>query len=180
MYTAGEHGPELIRLAPGSSVARAGLFDEKKHARGKGAQGGQFVAKGSSGSGDTIGYDSKRGTGAGYGTGGKGDSRVKSLQTYLNGLGFKDSSGKPLKVDGKLGPRTTSAIKRLQRKLGLKADGLVTPALMKQIRQANINKGKKAAPGKRTVPQKPNARKAAPPAKKAAPPAKRTIPRKAA
>jgi peptidoglycan hydrolase-like protein with peptidoglycan-binding domain len=149
-----------------------GLFDESKHARGKGAQGGQFVAKGSSGGNDTIGYDSKRGTGAGYGTGSKGDSRVKSLQTYLNGLGFKDASGKPLKVDGKLGPRTTAATKRLQRKLGLKADGLVTPALMKQIRQASLNKGKKAAPRK-VAP----AKKAAP-AKKVAAPAKRIVPKK--
>lgn len=158
----------------------AGLFDESKHARGKGAQGGQFVAKGSSGTSDTVGYDSRRGTGAGYGTGSKGDSRVKSLQTYLNNLGFKDSSGNPLKVDGKLGPRTTSAIKRLQRKLGLKADGLVTPKLLHQLRSASIKKGpgkpgKKAAPSKAKAPARKStapARKSAAPAKKAAPPPK--------
>lgn len=129
----------------------AGLFDPNKHPRGKGSQGGQFVAKGASGTGDTVGYDAKKGTGAGYGTGGKGDSRVKSLQTYLNNLGFTDSQGKPLKVDGKLGPKTTAAIKKLQRKLGLKADGLVTPTLLHKLRQASLKKG----PGKpaKHVPQ---------------------------
>jgi len=129
----------------------AGLFDPSKHPRGKGATGGQFVAKGASGTGDTVGYDAKKGTGAGYGTGGKGDSRVKSLQTYLNNLGFTDSQGKPLKVDGKLGPKTTASIKKLQRKLGLKPDGLVTPSLLHKLRQASLKKG----PGKpaKHVPQ---------------------------
>jgi peptidoglycan hydrolase-like protein with peptidoglycan-binding domain len=107
-------------------------YDETKHARGKGAQGGQFVAKGSSGQNDTVGFDAKRGTGAGYGAAG-GDARVKTLQKVLNNLGFTGPDGQPLKVDGKLGPKTTAAIKRLQRKLGIKADGLVTPALLKQI-----------------------------------------------
>lgn len=157
-------------------IARLGLFDETKHKRGTGAQGGQFVSKGSSGAGDTIGFDSKRGTGAGYGTGSKGDSRVKSLQTYLNNLGFKDSQGNPLKVDGKLGPRTTSAIKRLQRKLGLKADGLVTPKLLHQLRQSSLKKGKNG--GRKTIRKAP-AKKTAPPAKKATPPParKREVPR---
>jgi peptidoglycan hydrolase-like protein with peptidoglycan-binding domain len=149
----------------------AGMFNEAKHKRGTGAQGGQFVAKGTSGAGDTLGYDSKRGTGAGYGTGSKGDNNVKSLQTYLNNLGFTDSQGKPLKVDGKLGPRTTSAVKRLQRKLGLKADGLVTPALLRQLRQASLKKGK--GPAKKTAPvprRKAPAKKAAPaPGRKATP-----------
>lgn len=149
----------------------SGLFDESKHKRGTGAQGGQFVAKGASGANDTVGFDSRRGTGAGYGTGAKGDPRVKSLQTYLNNLGFKDSSGQPLKVDGKLGPRTTSAIKRLQRKLGLKADGLVTPSLLHQLRQASLKKGKAPAKKATVVPRrKAPAKKAAPaPVKKSAP-----------
>jgi peptidoglycan hydrolase-like protein with peptidoglycan-binding domain len=108
-------------------------FDETKHARGKGAQGGQFVSKGTSSEADTVGYDAKAGTGAGYGAKG-GDKRVKQLQTLLNHLGMKDASGNPLKVDGKLGPRTTAAIKRLQRRLGLPADGKVSPALLKRIR----------------------------------------------
>lgn len=112
-----------------------GMFSEQLHPRGKGAVGGQFVAKGSSGSNDTVGYDAGRGTGAGYGSKG-GDARVKMLQKTLNALGIVGPDGAPLAVDGKLGPKTTVAIKRLQRKLGLKADGLVTPALLKQIRGA--------------------------------------------
>lgn len=129
----------------------AGLFDPSKHPRGKGATGGQFVAKGASGGSDTVGYDAKKGTGAGYGAHG-GDSRVKSLQTYLNNLGFTDSQGNPLKVDGKLGPKTTASIKKLQRKLGLKPDGLVTPSLLHKLRQASLKKGK-GKPAAKHVPQ---------------------------
>lgn len=175
-----------------SLVERRGLFDPSKHPRGKGAQGGQFVAKGASGSNDTIGYDARRGTGAGYGTNGKGDARVKQLQKVLNNLGFTDMHGKPLVVDGKLGPRTTAAIKRLQRRMGMTADGLVTPALLRRIRSvdsqrhAAFKSGKKgtreaalasltAKPkSRRTTVARP-AKKAAPaPAKKASTPAKRT------
>jgi peptidoglycan hydrolase-like protein with peptidoglycan-binding domain len=128
-------------------------FSEQLHPRGKGATGGQFVAKGNSGASDTVGFDAKRGTGAGYGAKG-GDSRVKSLQTYLNSLGFTDASGKPLAVDGKLGPKTTAAIKRLQRKLGLKADGLVTPSLLHQLRQASLRKGPKKPTPRKAVPKR--------------------------
>lgn len=151
-------------LEDSAEIERRGLFNESLHPRGKGAQGGQFVAKGSSGANDNIGYDSKRGTGAGYGTGGRGDRRVKQLQTALNRLGFTDSQGKSLKVDGQLGPRTTAAIKRLQRRLGLKADGIVTPALLKQVRNAASPRGlgtpKKAA--KKAAPKKVAPKKVAP------------------
>lgn len=161
MTYVGEHGPEMVST---ESLVFRGLFNETLHPRGKGAQGGQFVAKGSSGQNDNIGYDAKRGTGAGYGTGGKGDQRVKQLQTALNRLGFKDAQGNPLKVDGKLGPRTTAAIKRLQRRLGMKGDGIVTPALLKRIRGAASPKG--LGSGK-PVASKKVAKKAAP--KKVAP-----------
>lgn len=150
----------------------AGVFDETKHARGTGARGGQFVAKGASKSGQTLGYDAKKGTGAGYGTGGKGDGNVKSLQTYLNNLGFTDQAGKPLKVDGKLGPKTTAAVKKLQRKLGLKADGLVTPSLLHKLREASIKKGP-GKPAKKTVPQGQKKAKPAAGKSKAKPPAKK-------
>jgi peptidoglycan hydrolase-like protein with peptidoglycan-binding domain len=119
-----------------------GVFTEQLHPRGKGAQGGQFVAKGASGNNDTVGFDAKRGTGAGYGVKG-GDKRVKQLQNALNRLGFTDAQGHPLLVDGKLGPRTTAAIKRLQRKLGMKADGHVTPALLSQVKKAAGPRGLK-------------------------------------
>ncbi len=181
MTDVGEQGPETVELVP--YLERAGLFNSSLHPRGKGAQGGQFVAKGASGGNDTIGFDAKRGTGAGYGTGGKGDARVKQLQTALNKLGFKDAAGHQLLVDGKLGPRTTAAIKRLQRRLGMKADGLVTPALLKQVKGAAA-KGGHLTPAKKTtgkrvhkVAPKKVAKKAAPKAmapKQAAPPPKRT------
>jgi peptidoglycan hydrolase-like protein with peptidoglycan-binding domain len=35
---------------------------------------------------------------------------VKALQTALNKAGFRDYEGKPLVVDGNLGPRTQSAL----------------------------------------------------------------------
>lgn len=111
---------------------------EKKHPRGKtgSGQGGQFVA---------LSYDSKTNTGTGYGSK-QGDSRVKKLQTALNRLGLKDKNGKPLVIDGKLGPLTTSSIIAAQKKLGIKpADGKVTPALLKQLTGAKTLAGVKTA-----------------------------------
>jgi peptidoglycan hydrolase-like protein with peptidoglycan-binding domain len=104
-----------------------------------------------------LSYDAKSGRGAGYGKPG-GDARVKKLQTALNRLGLKDTDGRALKVDGKLGPRTTAAIKAAQRKLGVPADGKVTPQLLaKMVAAKSLTKTAK----------KPVAKKA--PAKKAAP-----------
>lgn len=164
----GEQGPELV-------IARA--FAEQLHPRGTGAVGGQFVAGGGakktapagssarkasakkpSSGGDSLSFDGKRG--AGYGVKG-GDKRVKTLQTALNKLGLTDSAGKKLTVDGKLGPRTTAAVKRAQRKLGLKPDGVVTPALLRQLAAAKSGADLKKATAKPT--------KKAVPAKKAAP-----------
>jgi len=71
-------------------------------------------------------------TGTGYGTPG-GDARVKLLQQALNDAGFTDGRGRPLAVDGKLGPLTTQAVKAAQAKLGLPQDGVVTPKLLAQI-----------------------------------------------
>lgn len=71
-------------------------------------------------------------TGTGYNTPG-GDARVKLLQQALNDAGFTDGRGKPLAVDGKLGPLTTQAVKSAQAKLGLPQDGVVTPKLLAQI-----------------------------------------------
>jgi len=95
---------------------------------GKGGSGGKAKAKTGN-----LSFDGKRG--AGYGMP-NGDPRVHSLQQALNRLGLTDSSGKKLKDDGKLGPKTTAAVKKAQRALGLKADGVVTPALLKRITSA--------------------------------------------
>lgn len=114
-------------------------FTAAKHPR---AAGGLFAATAASKSTHPTGawaagpmsYHAGRGggTGTGYGVPG-GDPRVRALQAALNKLGLKDSTGHPLLVDGKLGPRTTSAVKAAQKKLGVKADGVVTAALMVQI-----------------------------------------------
>jgi peptidoglycan hydrolase-like protein with peptidoglycan-binding domain len=149
------------------------VFDESKFARGTGAQGGQFVSKGGQKS-SAIGYDGTRGSG--YGSKG-GDDNVKALQKALNKLGIKDAQGKPLAVDGKFGPRTTAAVRGLQKKLGIPVDGKVTPALLKRIqglkKTTTLTDAKPAA--KKAAPKK-----AAVPAKKTAPPMQKITPRKAA
>jgi peptidoglycan hydrolase-like protein with peptidoglycan-binding domain len=153
------------------------VFDESKYQRGTGAQGGQFVSKGGAKS-SSLGFDSRSGRGAGYGERG-GDDNVKKLQRALNKLGITDSAGRELAVDGKFGPKTTASLMRLQRRLGLKPDGKITPALL-----ARIGKIKKTTtltePGaKKTAPKKASpVKKTAPvraPAKKVAAPVRRSL-----
>lgn len=101
-------------------------WDPKKHPRGKtgSGSGGQFAP---------LSYNAGKNTGTGYGKA-KGDGRVKAAQTALNKAGMTDAQGSKLKLDGKLGPKTTAAIKAYQRKHGLKPDGKITPALLKQLK----------------------------------------------
>ena len=80
----------------------------------------------------TLAYDAGSNTGPGYGSA-NGDKRVHQLQSALNRLGLTDSSGKALKDDGKLGPKTTAAVKKAQKRLGLTPDGKVTPALLAKL-----------------------------------------------
>jgi peptidoglycan hydrolase-like protein with peptidoglycan-binding domain len=173
----GESGPEVVILAKGGVVRgpvfvpQSGCvieraFTEELHTRGTGALGGQFVAAGAAKKtapakkgGGTLGFDGKRG--AGYGVKG-GDKRVHALQAALNKLGFTDGSGKSLVKDGKLGPRTTAAIKKAQRQLGLKPDGKVTPALLAQLVKAKSAKDLKPAAKKAAPAKKVPAKKAAP------------------
>lgn len=144
-------------------------FTEALHVRGTGAQGGQFVAKpaakaapakkatgGGYGNRGNLSFDGKRG--AGYGVKG-GDKRVKALQRALNKLGLTDGAGRELEVDGKLGPRTMAAVKKAQRKLGLKADGVVTPALLAKLAATKSAKDLKKTPAKKATA---SAKKAAP------------------
>jgi HK97 family phage prohead protease len=79
-----------------------------------------------------LSYDPKTNRGTGYGTPG-GDKRVRQFQEDANRLKLTDSQGKPLTLDGKLGPKTTAAVKKLQAALGVKQDGVVTPALLAQL-----------------------------------------------
>lgn len=55
------------------------------------------------------------------------------MQEALNKLGLTDANGKPLKLDGKLGPKTTAAIKKLQEQLGMTPNGRVTPLFLSKI-----------------------------------------------
>jgi peptidoglycan hydrolase-like protein with peptidoglycan-binding domain len=151
------------------------------------AGGGQFAAGGSSaGAGKSaaakkaapaakksamrkgpqaLSYDAKTGRGAGYGVKG-GDKRVHKLQQALNRLGLTDTAGHRLLDDGKLGPRTTAALKKAQRKLGLPADGKLTPQLL-----AKLVAAKSLTKKPKTHAHKAPAKKAAP---KAAPKARPT------
>jgi HK97 family phage prohead protease len=132
------------------------VFTEQKHPRApKGSQGGgEFApAKQSSKGGtgkpggsaktsthhtaahhsDVLGYDGK--TGTGYGSK-NGDARVHKLQQALNRMGITDADGKKLVDDGKLGPKTTAAVKAAQKRLGLPQDGKVTPKLLAALTKA--------------------------------------------
>jgi HK97 family phage prohead protease len=152
------------------------MFTEALHPRvPSGATAGQFASGGGgktpakkapakkaaparkSGGGSTLSFDGERG--AGYGVKG-GDARVKDLQEALNRLGLTDASGKKLVIDGKYGPKTTAAVKAAQRKLGLTADGKVTPDLLKKLTAAKslpktaptaAKKAVKKAPGRTPV-----------------------------
>lgn len=61
------------------------------------------------------------------------DDNVKLLQRHLNRLGLKGANGKPLEVDGQLGPQTEAAIKAYQRRTGMKTTGVMTGAELLQV-----------------------------------------------
>jgi peptidoglycan hydrolase-like protein with peptidoglycan-binding domain len=151
-----------------SSIAS---WDPSKHPRAAAgsAGGGQFAP---------LSYNSKSNTGTGYGSR-NGDDRVKAAQQALNKGKFTDTQGRPLKLDGKLGPKTTAAIKAYQRAHGLKPDGKITPALLKQLKSG---KGAKSGPSagrhKKAALKRPAAPKRTPPAahRPSAPRMQRPIP----
>ena len=118
---------EALHPRSGGKFAPKGSATQGKSA----TQGGRARAGHAHDSSEGLSYNGR--TGAGYGKKG-GDGRVHGLQAELNRLGFKDGSGKSLKLDGKLGPRTTAAIKKAQKALGLKADGIATPGLLAKLK----------------------------------------------
>jgi peptidoglycan hydrolase-like protein with peptidoglycan-binding domain/DNA invertase Pin-like site-specific DNA recombinase len=59
-----------------------------------------------------------------------GSRRVRTLQAKLRRAGFS-----PGPVDGRFGPRTEAAVKRLQQARGASADGIVTPATRRLFAQ---------------------------------------------
>lgn len=115
-------------------------------------------------SGGKMSFNGK--TGTGYNTPG-GDARVKLLQQALNDAGFTDAQGRPLAVDGKLGPLTTAAVKSAQRALGVPTDGVVTPKLLAQI--GGLPKAPAKAAAKPAAKSKPSARNKFKAAKPSAP-----------
>lgn len=166
------------RAAAGSAAggqfapAAGGGGAASKEPAKKAAAAAKKVRKG----GEALGYDAKSGRGTGYGKKG-GDARVRKLQTALNRLGLTDASGRKLVIDGKLGPKTTAAIKAAQRKLGLPADGKVTPqVLAKLVAAKSLAKpaAKKAAPAKKAAAPKKAAAK--PSKQPAANPTGRAVP----
>lgn len=102
----------------------------------------------------------KGGKGKGKGAGGKGDAEKKAkqtraLQSALARAGFKGADGKPLKVDGIVGPNTTAAIKAAQKKFGMKPDGKITPGLLRRLAKPRMDKRHLAASKSRTLKAKP-------------------------
>ena len=52
-------------------------------------------------------------------------TQVKTLQRLLKQLGYKDSAGKVLAIDGSFGPATDYALRKFQKKSGVSVDGIV-------------------------------------------------------
>ena len=121
--------------------AQVGL-GEAEDKYGRDMNGDGSVSRGSIGGGSGVeplpaAQPSTGGTGGGAGQTGSGHfanithspnqmtkSEIKELQMALNDAGFTDAAGNKLDVDGKYGPKTTQAVKKLQAALGgLDVDG---------------------------------------------------------
>jgi hypothetical protein len=137
---------EAFAAAVEAAVAtHVGESYQPEHAEAGTPQGGQFVSPGGGSKksapkrrrpgGSAAKKPGVLGTGAGYDTPG-GDAGVKELQDLLNERGFTDAQGKPLAKDGKFGPKTTAAVKAMQKALGVPADGKVTPELLAKLKAA--------------------------------------------
>jgi hypothetical protein len=135
-YAAGEHPHVPAGSSSGGQFApkKKGSDSGKKppphsshsaHSSGHSAHAGQHAANDT---GD-LAYNGK--TGAGYGMPG-GSKKVKGLQDALVRLGLASKGDKALS-DGKYGPKTAAAVKQAQKALGLKQDGIATPALIAQL-----------------------------------------------
>jgi len=71
-------------------------------------------------------------------------SAARQWQSDLNHLGYKGVNGKPLAVDGIVGPQTKSAIEAFQKDHGLAVDGVVGPQTLKALEEAKVKQ--QAAP----------------------------------
>ncbi|MBU9724502.1 GH25 family lysozyme [Diplocloster modestus] len=62
-----------------------------------------------------------------------GQAEVEALQNALNLDGYRDAAGRPLVVDGKMGPRTREAIRKVVLKRG--SDGVTVDWVQKRINE---------------------------------------------
>lgn len=130
-------------------------WDPSKHPRGKAGSGsgGRFAP---------LSYNAKTNKGTGYGSK-HGDTRVKAAQQALNKAHMTDAQGRPLVLDGKLGPKTTAAIKAYQKAHKLRVDGKLTTTLLAYIKAGGKRTGthKKAHLAKKPAAPKRSTRSVA-------------------
>lgn len=88
---------------------------------------GTSAATGTSGSGGGTGISISKGRNV-------SNTSTKNLQRTLNSLGITDSRGKKLTEDGDYGKLTTSAVVKLQKKLGVSPDGVFGPQTEKALK----------------------------------------------
>lgn len=133
-WTDSEHPHAPAGSPQGGEFAPSGGSSSKPQAKKKShpAPAAHHQAKKPSAPTGNLSFDPKANHGTGYGMAG-GDKRVHALQEDLKRLKLTDAHGQELKLDGKLGPHTTAAVKKLQAALGVKQDGVVTPALLAQL-----------------------------------------------
>jgi hypothetical protein len=143
-YTSATGNTNLKRYSTGSGISTT--------VPGGGGKGGKGAAK--KPAPGPLSFNPKTNTGTGYGTP-HGDPRVRSLQTVLNRLHITDKAGAQLIIDGKLGPLTTTAVKKLQAALGVAQNGVVTPALLTRLQ--HMKQLPKPKPAKKVKVAKPPA-----------------------
>jgi peptidoglycan hydrolase-like protein with peptidoglycan-binding domain len=125
---------ELHPRAPGGSAGGGEFSDSSKGAAQKGAKPKTAAKSKAPAEKKAPHHHGDLHFKAGYNSP-HGDKRVKVLQTVLNNMGSRDAAGKRLVLDGKLGPKTTAAIKRAQRALGVKPTGIVSEAFLTQLKK---------------------------------------------
>lgn len=115
-----------------SSGKSAGKKQAAKKAPAGHHQATSHTAPHSSAPHGSYAFDGKRGPGYGEKN---GDPGVHKLQDDLVRLGFAHKGDKNLS-DGKYGPKTSAAVKAAQKALGMKQDGIATPAFIAKLKAA--------------------------------------------
>jgi hypothetical protein len=127
----------------GSDGGRGSDRDGRSSRSRDGREGGQEGTDGESG-----GLIRK-----GDGMGEEASPEVKELQKLLDDLGYELGEAG---IDGRFGPDTQAAVKKLQRQYGLKADGIVGPETSALMARLAKRRAKEAIDGPRmTIDQQP-------------------------